>query len=574
MRKAAICLLVICLLWGCGQSGKSVENERYAENSEQAEEPVSAREEDSDEAIVFSDAAMKVKISEACEAKPDKEHLGAIRVLQLSLTEDEEPIAVLDDLALLPNLKQLSIDVQPGCKKQMVLDYGYLENMGELEELAIHDERLTDIYFVKQMKALQRLNVSDCSIKDIDPLLPCIGLTDLNLSNNEIEDYAGIEYLPELDRLSIGGNPGDPLQVLRKRAADVFVTSDEDREAWKEELEKALAVYNPLTEKSDEWDSQTEDWCVGDFNGDGINDLGVVVGLIDEKIAPTPIQRRLYLYLGKEEGYEESLKALPLSNDYEKENSFQRFTMIDGKIFVEYCFDSQDILVTDIAVYKYQDGEWQYVLYASDQKQRPGTGDEETSDSMIKRENCFGVQDFENDSFAVYTWRYASDDQGKYVKRWGNSLSDVFVYYDRLPYDEGEYGYQWITIVNPYYIYPEVPLETVKSERRERLESAISAGQALDMVYEQYYGSYSCDKIFFDEDVLAVYEDILGCEMPEYAYRMEIDGIPYFLHLCEVEEAVYVFYTYGFDFDKKEMIRVDAFEVNYMTGGIEAYLDI
>ena len=42
------------------------------------------------------------------------------------------------------------------------------------------------------------------------------------------------------------------------------------------------------------------------------------------------------------------------------------------------------------------------------------------------------------------------------------------------------------------------------------------------MIYEQYYGIYSCDKIFFDEDVLAVYEDILGCEMPEYAYRIEI----------------------------------------------------
>lgn len=574
MRKAAICLLLLCLLWGCGQSGKNVENERHAENSQRSEEPVSAKEEDSGDAIAFADAAMKAKISEACEAKPDKEHLGAITVLQFSLTEDEEPIAVLDDLALLPNLKQLSIEVQPGCKKQMVLDYGYLENMGELEELTIHDERLTDIFFVKQMEALQRLNVSDCSIKDIAPLLSCVGLTDLNLSNNEIEDYTGMEYLPELDRLSIGGNPGDPLQVLQKRAADVFVASDEDREAWKEELEKALAVYNPMTEKSDELDSRTEDWCVGDLNGDGINDLGVVVGLIDEKIAPTPIQRRLYLYLGKEEGYEEPLEALPLSNDYEKENSFQRFTMIDGKIFVEYCFDSQDILVTDIAVYKYQDGEWQYVLYASDQKQRPGTGDKEASDSMIKRENCFGVQDFENDSFAVYTWRYASDDQGKYVKRWGNSLSDVFVYYDRLPHDEGEDGYQWITIVNPYYIYPEVTLETVKSERRERPESAISAGQALDMVYEQYYGSYPCEKIFFDEDVPAVYEDILGCEMPEYACRMEIDGIPYFLHLSEVEEAVYVFYTYGFDFDNKEMVRVDAFEVNSMTGDIEAYLDI
>lgn len=190
--------------------------------------------------------------------------------------------------------KQLYIDVQPECEKQMVLDYEYLENMEKLEELTIHDEYLMDISFVKQMKALWRLNVSDCSIKDIVPLLHCISLMDLNLSNNEIEDYAGIEYLPELDNLVIGGNPGDTLQVLRKRAADVFITSDEDREAWKDELEKAFDVYNPLIEKSNELDSETEDRCVGDFNGDGIDDLGVVVGFTDEEIASVPIQRRLY----------------------------------------------------------------------------------------------------------------------------------------------------------------------------------------------------------------------------------------------------------------------------------------
>lgn len=245
----------------------------------------------------------------------------------------------------------------------------------------------------------------------------------------------------------------------------------------------------------------------------------------------------------------EPLKALPLSNDYGKENFFQGFSMRDEKVFVKYCFESQDILLTDMEVYEYQNEEWQYLLYTTDQKQSPETESQEAADSMVRRENCFGVQDFENDSFAVYTWRYAAGDKWEYVKRWGNSLSDIFVYYDRLRYDEGEDGYKWITIVNPYYIYPEVSLETVKNERKEISgnENAISTGQALDMIYEQYYGSYSSDKIFIDEDVLAVYEDILGCAMPEYAYRIEIDGIPYFLHLSQVDS---------------------------LTGAIDAYLDI
>lgn len=575
MEKMTVCLLLVSLLWGCGQSGGNIKNERPDESSMQADEAVQT-EEIFDDSIIFTDATMEEIISEACKGKPDKEHLEAITVLHLSLTKGEEPIVVLDDLALLSNLEQLYIDVQPGCEKQMVLDYGYLENMEELAELTIHDEHLTDISFIKQMKTLQRLDVSDCSIKDISHLLSCSSLRDLNLSNNEIEDYTGIEYLPELDNLIIGGNPGDPLQVLRKRAADVFTTSDEDREAWKDELEKAFDVYDPLIEKSDEFNSETEDWCVGDFNGDGIDDLGVVVGRTDEEIASVPIQRRLYLYLGNEEGYGKPLNPLPLRSGYGNENSFQGFTMRDGKVFAKYCLDSQDTLLTDMEIYEYRDEEWQYVLYTSDQKQSTGKESQEAADSIIRRVNCFGVYDFENDSFTVYTWRHATDDKGEYVKRWGHSLSDVFLYYDRIRYDEGEDGYKWISIVNPYYLYPDVSLETVKGQRKEisENENAISTGQALDMIYEQYYGTYSCDKIFFDEDVLAVYEDVLGCEMPEYAYRIEIDGIPYFLHLSQVDETVYGFYTYGFDYDKKEMVRVDTFQVNSLTGVIDAYLDI
>ena len=122
-------------------------------------------------------------------------------------------------------MEQLYIDVQPECEKQMVLDYEYLENMDELTELTIHDKYLTDISFVKQMNVLQCLDVSDCSI----------------------EDYSGLEYLPELINLSIGGNPGDPLQVLRKRGAEVLTASAEDKEAWKNEPEKAFDIYNSLT---------------------------------------------------------------------------------------------------------------------------------------------------------------------------------------------------------------------------------------------------------------------------------------------------------------------------------------
>ncbi len=177
----------------------------------------------------------------------------------------------------------------------MVLDYRYLKNMDELTELTIHDKHLTDISFVKQMNGLQSLDVSDCNI----------------------EDYAGLEYLPELDNLTIGGNPGDPLQILRKRDAEV---------------------------------------------------LRIVIGRIDE------------------EGYEEPLNPLPLLSGYGHENFFQGFTMRDEKVFAEYCFDSQDTLLTDMEIYEYRDEEWQYVLYTSDQK------------------NCFGVYDFENDSFTVYEY--------------------------------------------------------------------------------------------------------------------------------------------------------------------------
>lgn len=575
--KMAVSLLGISLLLGCGQVEKNIENEQFVEHSNQAEETTQTEErETSDYSDAFMDATMKEKISEACRGKPDDEHLEELTVLYLFLTKDEEPVTALDDLALLPNLERLYIDIQPECEKQMVLDYGYLENMEGLRQLIIHDEHLTDISFIIQMKDLRRLDVSDCNIQDMAPLLHCSSLTNINLSNNKIEDFSGIESLPELDHLSIGGNPGDPLQVLRKRAADVFTASDEDRETWKSELEKAFDVYNPLTEKSDEFNCEVEDWYVGDYNGDAINDLGVVIGKTNEEIASVPIQRRLYLYLGNEKGYAEPQKPLPLRSDYGQENCFQEFTMRDGKIFVKYCFESQDMLMTDMEVYEYQDEEWQYVLYTSDQKQNAKSGSQEAPDSMIRRENCYGVDDFENDSFVVYTWRYAADDKGEYVKWWGNTLSDIFVYYDRIRYDEEEDGYKWISIVSPYYIYPDVSLGAVKGERREitENENAISTGQALDMIYKQYYGAYPCNRIGIEEEVRAVYKEVLGCEIPEYSYRIEIDGIPYFLHLSQVDETTYEFYTYGFDYDKKELVRVDNFRFNSLTGDIDAHLDI
>lgn len=554
MRKMIICLFLVNLLWGCGLSEQDIENKQPVEANKQAGEAARTKKETSDYSEVFADATMKEKISEACKGETDKEHLEALTVLKLTLTTDDEPIAVLDDLALLPGLEQLYIDVQPECKKQMVLDYEYLENMEELTELTIHDKYLEDISFVKEMKALERLDVSGCSITD----------------------YSGLESLPQLDNLAIGGNPGDPLQVLRKRGADVISTSDEEREIWKDELEKAFAVYDPLTEKSDEFVSEAEDWCVGDFNGDGIDDLGVVIGRTDEEIASVPIQRRLYLYPGNETGYEEPLNALPLHNGHGQSNPFRAFTIRDGRIFVKYQFEDEDNLLYETEVYEYRDGEWQYVLYTSDQKQKLVNDSQADADSMIKRKNSFGVYDFENDSFAVYTWRYAFHDKGEYVKRWGNTLSDVLVCYDRPLYDEGEDGYKWISIVNPYYLYPDVSLEALKGERRKISgnENAMSAEQALDMIYKHYYEEYSCEKIFFDKDVLTVYEDVLGWEMPEYCYRIEIDGIPYFLHLSQVDAMVFEFYTYGYDYDKNAMVRVDFFQVNALTGAMDAYLDI
>ncbi|MCM1253334.1 MAG: hypothetical protein NC321_10975 [Clostridium sp.] len=438
-NRLIIILLLSAALYGCSTDEESADEGIIEQPTELTEASVPTQ-----EAYLFTDNVIKEKINEVCNGKLDREHLEAVTVLHLLLTKEDEEIAVLNDLALLPNLQQLYIEVQPECERQMVLDYGYLENMTELTDLIIHDEHLTDISFVKQMTVLHNLDVSDCNIKDIKPLLECGSLTNVDLRNNKIEDYTGIEYLPELDKLSIGGNPGDFLQVLRKRGAEVLTASDKDKEIWKAELEKAFVVYNPLLEKGDEFNCEVEDWCVEDFNGDGIDDLGVVIGKIDDSIAEVPIQRRLYLYLGNKEGYEEPLKPLPIRSDYGWENPLWGFTMRDGKVFVKNCFESEDILLTDMEIYEYRDEKWQYVLYTSDQKQ---DAEEESQEAA----NCYGVYDFENDSFAVYTWRYAVDDKGEYVKRWGNSLSDVFVYYDRIPYDEGEDGYKWISIVNPYF---------------------------------------------------------------------------------------------------------------------------
>ncbi len=88
MGKTVVGLLLISLLWGCGQGGENIEKRQPAETGKQADETAQTEERDvSYDSDAFADATMKEKNSEACKGKPDKEHPEAITVLHLSLTK-------------------------------------------------------------------------------------------------------------------------------------------------------------------------------------------------------------------------------------------------------------------------------------------------------------------------------------------------------------------------------------------------------------------------------------------------------------------------------------------------------
>lgn len=113
----------------------------------------------------------------------------------------------LESLLLLPNLKQLVIDIDQW-DDSTITDFTPITQLSQLEELYISyskDEQI-ELSFLSEMPAITRLFLIECTIEDVSFLEKMPQLQRLSLYETPIEDLAVLEKLPELIELSLAGN--------------------------------------------------------------------------------------------------------------------------------------------------------------------------------------------------------------------------------------------------------------------------------------------------------------------------------------------------------------------------------
>ena len=118
-----------------------------------------------------------------------------------------DAIYSLESLSLLPNLKQLVVDIDEW-NDSTITDFAPIAQLSQLEELSINyakDEQI-DLSFLSEMHTITGLFLTRCKIADSSFLGKMSQLQCLSLYETPIEDLAVLEKLPKLVELSLSGN--------------------------------------------------------------------------------------------------------------------------------------------------------------------------------------------------------------------------------------------------------------------------------------------------------------------------------------------------------------------------------
>ena len=113
----------------------------------------------------------------------------------------------LESLSLLPNLKQLVVDISEW-DDSVITDFTPIAQLSGLEELYINygkDEQM-DLSFLGEMQTITGLFLTRCKIADVSFLEQMPQLRCLSLYETPVEDLAVLEKLPELVELALSGN--------------------------------------------------------------------------------------------------------------------------------------------------------------------------------------------------------------------------------------------------------------------------------------------------------------------------------------------------------------------------------
>lgn len=247
--------------------------------------------------------------------------MGEINAPLTSLGFENCYIVHLENISCFSELRRLEI---VNCKE--VDDFTFLENLPQLRQLSIENSTTSTTYWerkisremisaVSKCKKLERLSLSSSGLSSIEELSEMTNLQELDLSFNNIDDFSPLYGLRGLRKLWVNDNPQNELGQL-VYIPDLSIGSHRKTEFELDELKMAQQVLddsypdNCLLAKGIFYrDIEARDLAWGDFNEDGTKDLAVIgerkKTFDQEGNRISSIQRKIYLFQGTQNGFEE-----------------------------------------------------------------------------------------------------------------------------------------------------------------------------------------------------------------------------------------------------------------------------
>lgn len=571
MKKTIKMLEVICLicfltglLYGCGRVYESgweniEETEKAEEIEKDGEEQINIRVNADDEPVLLeeklSDCEQMTKLTIFVETGTkeekilDYDYLSNFPNLQCLTIHDSN----LNDISFVSELRELYLldlrdcsikDITPVSElnrllylylsRNQIYDVSPLSEMELLMELELDGNPLKDPgQLGRLLEHLQYLNMDNTGITDITSLSRAVFIRKLSLKNNRIANFDSLCSLAYLTDLDISGNPVESASVfLSVPNTKLYSLSDCEKEPWKQEIDKALNVYNPIEIGQKNETSLVTDCGIGDFNGDGIYDLGMSVWWYDYSKGVD--EKRFYLYPGNENGYDQPLEPLVLQaySGYHPEESMM---ITRGKVYFYSQISRGSECEKTIRVMNYKDGIWGCEVYScsrwytcfSEKLDKTILGTFETADFTANQYKAYFYIDDNNGFFQKYIMKKntLTDCIGQSATAGENTVPVIIDYYPKLPdFTEAEYGFRLAETLEERERYPET---------------------ALDKIIEDYYSDYPAQKIYYDRECINHLEGITGIVLPKYFYRVETEEGTIFIVFSEEYYATkYILYAY------------------------------
>lgn len=157
--------------------------------------------------------------------------LGTLQYLEkLSVSNLAIPSETLDAIALLPNLRELTlsgcslsnINALSAAQQLRYLDLSgnaireidALGSLAALEEVHLQHNAVTKLNALSGLPGLKTLDVSYNALTSLAPISSCVQLTRLDASENQLTTLGAVDKLPELKSLSVGSNQLKEVKAL------------------------------------------------------------------------------------------------------------------------------------------------------------------------------------------------------------------------------------------------------------------------------------------------------------------------------------------------------------------------